>query len=74
MFLKSNKEQFTNIVTGDETWVHYFEAEKPPTGNKLWLTEHGIGRVVSRRTIYTKKVLYYVLFSYKIAKLTMCET
>ena len=25
MFPKYDKKQFANIVTGDETWVHYFE-------------------------------------------------
>ena len=25
MFPKFNQRQFANIVTGDKTWVHYFE-------------------------------------------------
>ena len=25
MFPKYDKKQFANVVTGDETWVHYFE-------------------------------------------------
>lgn len=36
MLSKFNGKQFANIVTGDETWVHYFEAARK-IGNKICL-------------------------------------
>jgi hypothetical protein len=37
MFQKYDKKQFANVVTGDETWFHYFE---PVTkiSKKIWAT------------------------------------
>ena len=31
---KFDEKKFANVVTGDETWVHYFE----PVSNKIWTT------------------------------------
>ncbi|XP_062582211.1 histone-lysine N-methyltransferase SETMAR-like [Saccostrea cucullata] len=62
MFPNFNQRQFANIVTGDETWVHYFEPVRK-VGNKLWLTKHGRRPVVAKRTMSTKKVLYCIFFS-----------
>lgn len=62
MFPNFNQRQFANIVTGDETWVHYFEPVRK-VGNKIWLTKHGRRPVVAKRTMSTKKVLYCIFFS-----------
>lgn len=62
MFPNFNQRQFANIVTGDETWVHYFEPVRK-VGNKLWLTKHSRRPVVAKRTMSTKKVLYCIFFS-----------
>ena len=35
MFPKYDKKQFANVVTGDETWVHYFEPARK-VSNKIW--------------------------------------
>ena len=35
MFPKYDKKQFANGVTGDETWVHYFEPVRK-VSNKIW--------------------------------------
>ena len=37
MFPKYDKKQFANVVTGDETWVHYFELVRK-VSNKIWAT------------------------------------
>ena len=39
MFPKYDKKQFVNVVTGDETWVHYFEPVRK-VSNKIWATKH----------------------------------
>ena len=38
MFPKYAKKQFANFVTGDETWVHYFEFVRK-VSNKIWATK-----------------------------------
>ena len=38
MFPKYDKKQFANVVTGDETWVHYFEPVRK-VSNKIWATK-----------------------------------
>lgn len=45
-----------NIVTSDETWVHYVKPVRK-LGYKLWLTKHSGRSVVAKRTINMKKVL-----------------
>ena len=52
MFQNMTKKQFANVVTGDETWDHYFEPVRKAS-NKIWATLH------SKR----KKVLYAIFFS-----------
>ena len=39
MFSKYDKKQLANFVTGDETWVHYFEPVRK-VSNKIWATKH----------------------------------
>ena len=38
MFPKYDKKQFPYIVTGDETWVHYFEPVRK-VNNNIWATK-----------------------------------
>ena len=56
MFPKYDKKQFANFVTGDETWVHYFE---PVTkvSNKIWATKHSKHPIIAKRSLSAKKVL-----------------
>ena len=59
MFPKYDKKQFANVVTGDETWVHYFEPVRK-VSNKIWATKHSKRPIIAKRTLSTKKVLYAI--------------
>ena len=62
MFPKYDKKQFANVVTGDETWVHYFEPVRK-VSNKIWTTKHSKRPIIAKRSLSTKKVLYAIFFS-----------
>ena len=62
MFPKYDKKQFANVVTGDETWVHYFEPVRK-VSNKIWATKHSKRPIIAKRSSSTKKVLYAIFFS-----------
>ena len=61
MFPKYDKKQFANVVTGDETWVHYFEPVRK-VSNKIWATKHSKRPIIAKRSLSTKKVLYAIFF------------
>ena len=62
MFPNYDKKQFANVVTGDETWVHYFEPVRK-VSNKIWATKHSKHPIIAKRSLSTKKVLYAIFFS-----------
>ena len=62
MFPKYDKKQFANVVTGDETWVHYFETVRK-VSNKIWATKHSKRPIIAKRSLSTKKVLFAIIFS-----------
>ena len=62
MFPKYDKKQFANVVTGDETWVHYFEPVRK-VSNKTWATKHSKCPIIAKRSLSAKKVLYAIFFS-----------
>ena len=62
MFPKYDKKQFANVVTGDETWVHYFEPVRK-VSNKIWATKHSKRPIIAKCSLSTKKVLYAIFFS-----------
>ena len=62
MFPKYDKKQFANVVTGDETWVHYFEPVRK-VSNKIWAPKHSKRPTIAKRSLSTKKVLYAIFFS-----------
>ena len=62
MFLKYDKKQFANVVTGDETWVHYFEPARM-VSSKIWATKHSKHPIIAKRSLSAKKVLYAIFFS-----------
>ena len=62
MFPKYDKKQFANVVTGDETWVHYFEPVRN-VSNKIWATKHSKRPIIAKRSLSTKNVLYAIFFS-----------
>ena len=59
MFPKYDKKQIANVVTGDETWVHYFEPIRK-VSNKIWATKHSKRPIIAKRSLSTKKVLYAI--------------
>ena len=62
MFPKYDKKQFANFVTGDETWVHYFEPVRK-VSNKIWAMKHSKLPIIAKRSLTAKKVLYAIFFS-----------
>ena len=54
MFPKYDKKQFANVVTGDETWVHYFEPVRK-VSNKIWATKHSKRPIIAKRSLSTKR-------------------
>ena len=62
MFPKYDKKQFADVVTADETWVHYFEPVRK-VSNKIWATKHSKRPIIVKRSLSTKKVLYAIFFS-----------
>ena len=62
MFPQYDKKQFANVVTGDETWVHYFEPVRK-VSNKIWATKHSKRPIIAKRSLSAKKVLYAIFFS-----------
>ena len=62
MFPRYDKTQFANVVTGDETWVHYFEPVRK-ISNKIWATKHNKRPIITKRSLSAKKVLYAIFFS-----------
>ena len=61
MFPKYDKKQYANVVTGDETWVHYFEPVRK-VSNKIWATKHSKRPIIAKRSLSAKKVLYAIFF------------
>ena len=60
MYPKYSKKAFDNIVTGDETWVYYFETKRK-VSNRIW----AIKMPDAKRIRTVKKVLYAIFFTYK---------
>ena len=56
MFPKYDKKQFANFVTGDETWVHYFEPIRQ-VNNKIWATKHSKWPILAKRSLSARKFL-----------------
>lgn len=63
-FPKYTEHKFCNFITGDETWVHYFEP-KLKQANRVWATRNAKRPVIAKRTLSVKKVLYVIFFTNK---------
>ena len=61
-FPKYNNRSFANIITGDETWVHFYEP-KQKIQNKIWTTKGGIRPCIAKRTMSIKKVMYVIFLT-----------
>ena len=64
MFPKYSKKSFNNIVTGDETWVYFFEPKRK-CSNRVWATKNAVGPSIAKRQPTVKKVLYVIFFDNK---------
>ena len=49
------------IVTGDETWISFFEPEGKEN-NEVWIGENGARPQIARRSRSVKRVLYALFF------------
>ena len=56
-----NEKKFVNVVTGDETWVHYSEPVRN-VRNKIWAI-NSKRPVIAKRTLSAKNFLYTIIFS-----------
>ena len=59
IFLKYDEKKFENVITGDETCVHYFEPVRK-VSNKIWATKNSKRPVIGKCTLSAKKVLYAI--------------
>lgn len=64
MYPKYNKKAFDNFVTGDETWVYYFEPKRK-CSNRIWATKNAKRPSIAKRQRTVKKVLYVIFFDNK---------
>ena len=60
-FKKCDKRKLCNLLTGDETWVYYFEPQRK-VDNRMWLKKGSRRPIVAKRSQSAKKVLYSVFF------------
>ena len=59
MYPKYSKKAFDNIVTGDETWVYYFEPKRK-VANRIWATKNARRTSIAKRIRTVKKVLHAI--------------
>lgn len=57
-----DKRKISNIVTGDETWIYYFEPQRK-IDNKMWIQRNGARPIIAKRCQSAKKVLYAIFFN-----------
>lgn len=58
---KYDKKLFDNIITGDETWVHFYEPKRK-VDNRIWALKGAKRPRIAKRTVTAKKVLYAIFF------------
>ena len=58
---KFDKRVFNSFVTGDETWVHFFEPKRK-VNNKIWATKNAKRPCVAKRLQSSKKVMFAIFF------------
>ena len=57
-----NSRVISNLLTGDETWVHMFEPQRR-ADNKQWKRKDQKRPCIAKRTISSKKMLYAIFFN-----------
>ena len=58
-YIGCNSRVISNLLTGDETWVHMFEPQRR-ADNKQWKRRDKKRLCIAKRTINSKKMLYAV--------------
>ena len=58
---KYQRKVFDSRITGDETWVHFYEP-KQKVYNRIWALEHAKRPSTAKQTLTTMKVLYAIFF------------
>ena len=61
-FPKYNNRPFANIITSDETWVHFYEPKRK-IQNKIWATKGGKRPCIAKHTMSIKKVFNVIFFT-----------
>ena len=61
-FPKYNNRSSANIITGDETWFHFYEPKRK-IQKKIWATKGGKRPCIAKRTMSIKKVMYVIFFT-----------
>jgi len=61
---KCNKKTFDNLVTGDETWVYFFETKRK-CSNQFWATKNARRSSIAKRIRTVRKVFYVIFFDNK---------
>jgi histone-lysine N-methyltransferase SETMAR len=59
-FLKYNTRPCANIITGNGTWVHFYEPERK-IQNKVWASKGSPCK--AKRTMSVKMVMYVIFFT-----------
>ena len=59
---KCNKRKFSDLLTGDETWIHFFEPQRKHD-NKMWVVKNGARPIIAKRCQSAKKILYAIFFN-----------
>ena len=57
-----NSRVISNLLTGDETWVHMFEPQRR-ADDKQWKRKDQKRSCIAKRTISLKKMLYAIFFN-----------
>ena len=57
-----NSRAISNLLTGDETWVHMFEPQRRAHNNQ-WKRKDQKRPCIAKRTVSLKKMLYAIFFN-----------
>ena len=64
MYGDCDQRRLNEIVTGDETWIYFFEPETRQR-NKVWIGGDGQRPQIARRNRYVRRVMYALFFDAK---------
>ena len=61
-YQKYPENVFDSLITGDETWVHFY-VPKQKVDNRIWALKHAKRSSSAKRTLTAKKVLYAISYT-----------